>query len=289
MNKENQGNLSEKIEKTVKLAEKTARKPFTKILAGFGFVTKGVLFLVIGSLAALAAIGAESGNVTGAQGALATVAQMPFGRILLIIFIIGAIAYGGWNILRGVADIDNDGTGTIGVSKRIFAAGLGIFYLFLSFTASWILLISSVVSESADDEVSQNLTAILLALPLGVILVFLIGLGVLIAAFYELYSAISRKFLGNFEIEEITPLFYKLLITVGIISFLARSLLMALIGYFFMTAAINYDPQEVIGLDGALTTLARQTYGKIILFFTAFGLICHGILSILEAKFRRFD
>ena len=39
-----------------------------------------------------------------------TIAQKPFGKILLIIFIVGAVGHGVWNILRGVADVDNAGT-----------------------------------------------------------------------------------------------------------------------------------------------------------------------------------
>jgi hypothetical protein len=62
---------------------------------------------------------------------------------------------------------------------------------------------------------------------------------------------------------------------------------MGLMGYFFITAAIKYNADEAAGLDGALAALAQTSYGKTLLFVTAAGLVCHGVLSLYEAKFRR--
>jgi hypothetical protein len=58
-------------------------------------------------------------------------------------------------------------------------------------------------------------------------------------------------------------------------------------GYFFVMAAVNYNANEAAGLDRALATLAQRNYGKIILFVTAVGLVCHGALALYEARFRR--
>jgi hypothetical protein len=58
-------------------------------------------------------------------------------------------------------------------------------------------------------------------------------------------------------------------------------------GYFFIMAAINYNPDEAIGLDGALKALAQTYYGKTLLFVTATGLVSHGVLSLYEARYRR--
>jgi hypothetical protein len=75
----------------------------------------------------------------------------------------------------------------------------------------------------------------------------------------------------------------------GALSFTARALLLVLVGYFFMAAAINHNPNDAAGLDGALAALAATAYGKILLFITATGLVCHGILSLYEARYRRIS
>lgn len=285
MSEETKGNLSETVEEAVIIAEETVRHPYTRTLARFGFYTKGFLYIVIGMLAVLVAIGAEGGKIAAPTGALATIAQVPFGRVLLIIFIIGAIGHGIWNILRGVADVDEAGGGVQGIGKRIIWAGVGVFYLILAFMA-WSIIVSA-QAEFSDGEIPKTLTAILLALPFGAVLVTLIGLGVIGAGVHECYSGISGKFKENFRLYEIEHKDQKIITLLGILSFTARALIFAMMGYFFIWAAINYNPDQAVGLDGALMTLSQTYYGKTLLFVTATGLVCHGILSLYEARYRR--
>ena len=47
----------------------------------------------------------------------------------------------------------------------------------------------------------------------------------------------------------------------GVFGHLARMVVFGLIGYFLVRAAIDYDPDKAIGLDGALTKLAQASYG----------------------------
>lgn len=285
MNDETRRAVGETFEKTVEAAAETVRQPFVKKLARFGFYTKGVLFIVIGILAILLAIGLEGGKLADPTGAMVTIAQKPYGKFLLIIFIIGAIGHGIWNILRGAADVDDAGKDWKGIIKRIISAGTGIFYLGLAWSA-W-NIIFMVQASAANGEVSQTLAAILLALPLGTILVLIIGLSVIGAGVHKCYSGMTGKFQENFRLWEIEGIHLRFITILGALSFTARALIFALIGYFFITAAIYYDPTEAIGIDGALLTLSQSNFGKILLFVTAVGLVCHGVLSFYEAKYRR--
>ncbi|HSK71144.1 MAG TPA: hypothetical protein VK892_05580, partial [Pyrinomonadaceae bacterium] len=61
--------VKEKIDETVKAAEETVRNPYVKTLARFGFYTKGFLFIVIGVLAAMVAIGQPGGELADPTGA----------------------------------------------------------------------------------------------------------------------------------------------------------------------------------------------------------------------------
>ena len=285
MNNETKGAVSETVEKTVEVAEETVRHPLVKKLARFGFYTKGVLFIVIGILAILLAIGLEGGKLADPTGAMATIAQKPYGKFLLIVFVIGAIGHGIWNILRGAADVDDAGQDWKGIIKRIVSIGTGIFYVGLAWSAWSIIFTARVSAENG--EVSQTLAAILLALPLGTILVLIIGLSVIGAGIHECYSGMTGKFQENFRLWEIEGNHLKFITVLGALSFTARALILAMIGYFFITAAIYYDPSEAVGIDGALLTLSQSYFGKILLFIAATGVVCHGILAFYEAKYRR--
>lgn len=283
--------LKEKVENAVESAEETAEKTITKKLARFGFITKGILFIIIGVLAVLVAIGFnESGDLTGAKGALTTIAQVPYGKVLLIVFIAGTGAYGGWNVLRGIADVDDNGVDKLGLAKRLAAAGIGVFYLLIGLFAIYILFTANKSGNPNDTDMPETLTAILLDFPFGVIIVSLIGLGFLVAALVFLYKAFSFSFLEKFKTSGGEENYrHKLIATTGIAGLLARSVLFILIGYFLVSAAVNYEPNKVVGIDGALRALAEQTFGQIILFFIAFGLICYGFLSILKSLFRDLE
>jgi hypothetical protein len=285
MKEETSPTVGEKIEETVKAAEEVIRHPYTKRLARFGFYTKGFLFIVIGILAVLVATGQKGGELADPSGALETIAGARYGKWLLIIFIVGAIGHGLWNVLRGAADVDNAGGGWQGIFKRGIAVGTGVFYLGLAYTAGSIIMTEQITDRNG--EIPRTFAAILLALPLGASLMFLIGLGIVGAGIHECYSGVTGKYKENFRLFTAENSERRFITLLGVLSFTARALLLALIGYFFMTAAINHNPNDAAGLDGALAALAQTYYGKTLLFVTATGLICHGVLSLYEARYRR--
>ena len=285
MNDETKQSVVETIEQTVEKAEEIVSHPYTKKFAEFGFYTKGFLFTVIGVLAVLVAIGDRSEKLADPSGALSRIAQAPFGKIILVFFIVGAISHGVWNILRGAADVDNAGKSWQGIIKRCIAGGTGIFYLFLAWTALKIITTANVAVENGG--VQKTITAIILAFPLGAVLIFLIGLIVIGAGFSECYRGVSGKFKEDFRLYELKGYKRRVVGVLGALGFTARAVIYGLMGYFFIVAAIYSDANEAVGIDGALMILANTYYGKTLLFIAAVGLICHGILSLYEARYRR--
>jgi len=61
----------------------------------------------------------------------------------------------------------------------------------------------------------------------------------------------------------------------------------ALVGIFLIKAAVEYDPDEAIGIDGALRKLAEQTYGTVLLGVVAAGLLAYAVFCFVQARYRR--
>jgi hypothetical protein len=61
----------------------------------------------------------------------------------------------------------------------------------------------------------------------------------------------------------------------------------ALVGVFLIRAAIDYNPNKAVGLDGALAKLAHASYGPFLLGIVAVGLIAFGVYSVSDARYRR--
>src|SRR5687767_11586392 len=107
MNEQAANKLDRVVEKTVDAAETAVQGRAVHKIARLGFYAKGFLFLVVGSLAIMLAVGLPEGRIADPKGALAVIANQPFGRILVIAFAIGAGGHGLWNLLRAIADVDN--------------------------------------------------------------------------------------------------------------------------------------------------------------------------------------
>ena len=277
--------ISETVEKTVEVAEQAVKLPVFKKFARLGFYAKSLLFIIIGTLAVLVVTGSDEGKISDAVGALATIAQRPSGKILLIIFVIGAIGHGVWNILRGVADVDDAGKNWQGIIRRVIPAGIGVFYLGLAW-AAWDIVVSAGVPEGSS-KAEEMFIAFLLAIPFfGAVLLFLIGLGVIGAGVHECYSGLSGKYQESYRLWEISGPHMTFITVLGILSFTARALLLVIMGYFFSSAAI-YGLDGSVGMDAALLALIQSYFGRLILLITAIGLVAHGILALYEAKHRR--
>jgi Domain of Unknown Function (DUF1206) len=72
----------------------------------------------------------------------------------------------------------------------------------------------------------------------------------------------------------------------GVTGHVARAVVSSLIGIFVTKAAVDYDPSDAIGFDGALQRLATATYGPYLLGLTAAGLLCYGVFCLVDARYR---
>ena len=286
MNGEAGDKLDRVVEKAVDAAETAVQRPAIHKIARLGFYAKGFLFLVVGSLAIMLAVGFREGRIADPTEALSVIANKPFGTILLVAFAIGAGGHGLLNLLRAIADVDNAGRDWLGILKRSIAAGIGIFYVGLALTAFEKLL--SFRAAEASSQAEETFVSVLLAVPLlGAALLVIIGLGVIGAGFHECYSGVSGKFREAYRVWEVSGPHLAFITVLGVLSFTARAVVLVILGYFFLSAAIWDGTGGSIGLDAALVALAQSKYGRLFLFAVAAGLFAHGVLAFYEAKYRR--
>ena len=68
---------------------------------------------------------------------------------------------------------------------------------------------------------------------------------------------------------------------------LARMVVFGLVGVFLIKAAIDFNPSNAVGLDGALAKLAHHGYGPVLLGVVAAGLVAFALYSLSDALYRR--
>ena len=103
------------------------------------------------------------------------------------------------------------------------------------------------------------------------------------------WRGISRKFRKHLKSYEMTPRQRRVILWLGTVGNIARSLVFMLIGVLLIVAALQHDPTEAVGIDGALRRMAARSYGPALLTAVAAGLALYGLFSLSEARFRRVE
>jgi len=248
-------------------------------LARAGLVARGVVYGLIGVLALELALG-EGGKTTDQQGALQTIAHQSFGKLLLILVAIGLGGYAIWRLIR--ATVGHGAEQRDSTFERISSLDSGIAYGLLCIAAIGILTSSGGGSES-----TKQTTAGVLGWTGGTVLVGLAGAILIGVAGYQAYKGLSRKFLEDAKTGEMSEGVKKAYTALGVFGHVARAVIFALIGYGLVKAALDYDPKQAVGLDGALRELAHASYGPALLGFVAAGLIGFGAYSIVDSRYRK--
>jgi Domain of Unknown Function (DUF1206) len=255
------------------------------LLARSGYAARGVVYLIVGGLAVLAALG-QGGQATDTRGALTSLLTQPFGDVLLAMVALGLFGYALWRVVQALADVDHHGTDPKGLAIRAgLLASAATHTLLAVFALSLIFGWGSSIGGSGDSG-ARNWTAWLLQQPFGRWLVGLIGLAIVgagIAQVIKGYRARFEKYLqmDDAMLEKVSP--------VCRFGLIARGAVFVIIGGFLIVAALELDSAQARGLQGALQTLEQQPYGWILLGIVALGLGAFGVYSLIEAWWRRID
>jgi uncharacterized protein DUF1206 len=262
--------------------EEVARSDKFEWLARAGLVARGVVYGIVGVLAVKVAFG-SGGKTTDQQGALKTMAGEPFGKVLLVVLALGLAGYAIWRLVRAGIGHGPE-TGEDETKDRISGVVSGIAYAALCFTAVKILVGASSSSSSSKTE---KATAGVLGWPGGRYLAILAGLVVIGVAVDQAWKGISEKFLDDTKTERMSRRTREGFVILGIAGHVARAIVFALIGWFVVKAAIDYDPDKAVGLDQALAKLASGSGGQAILGIVALGLLAFAAYSIVDSRYRR--
>lgn len=126
----------------------------------------------------------------------------------------------------------------------------------------------------------------MLELPLGRWIVAAVGLAILGAGAFNVWRAVSRKFLEKLKLRKMSNAEERVFTWLGVVGHLARGVVFGLIGFFLVRAAWQYDPKEAVGVDGALAEVLQQDYGDTLLGIVSAGLIAFGLYCYVEARYR---
>lgn len=263
--------------------------PWIETLARVGYAARGVLYIIVGGLAVALAVG-SGGETTDSRGALQRIAEQPLGRTALIVVAVGLAGYALWRLTEAFANPARIGNDTKGLLRRIGFAVSGVIHAGLAFAAIRMAMGGS--SGSGDGAASGQTdmwTARVMELPAGRWLVGIAGAIVIVYGIQRIVKAWRSDIGKHLRVGEMAQDTSRRIIHVSRFGIAARGVVFVLVGWFFVRAALQFDPSEAGGIAEALDALRGQSYGPWLLGIVALGLVAFGIHSLLQAKYRRID
>jgi hypothetical protein len=258
-------------------------RPF-ELAVRAGFVARALTYGVVGGIAMALAVGTGSApTAPNQQGALALIARAPLGRVAVAVAAAGLLAYALWKLGQAAFGRGPEGGGDPDVKDRIANAAGGVVYLGFFAVAVRILLGSS--SSGSGDP--SNAAAGVLGWPGGSVIVAVAGAVLIAISLYQVYDACRGGFAKDSKLGEMSPGERRTFMLLGHVGLAARALVFGLIGYFLLETAIDFNPHEAVGLDGALARVHHQAFGPWLLGLVAAGLLVFAAYSLFEARYRR--
>jgi hypothetical protein len=251
--------------------------------ARFGYVARAAVYISIGGVALLAALGLTP-HAVGALGALQAWGEWPLGIALLWVAGFGLYAFAAWRALQALFDADRLGTEPAALGERLGKAVSGVVYGALGLSIFGLLDTIEDLHEVDDQAATQEAVRNALALPWGGPLVIGVGLIVAAVGVGNMVRAVVSHFTGSLACEEGVAWCAGTLARVG---YFARGVAMALAGGVTALAGWNARASDARGLGGALEMLRGVPFGHVFLGLIALGLIAFGAFGVMKAGLRR--
>jgi hypothetical protein len=247
-------------------------------MARTGFVAKGVVYVLLGVLAARAAFGPTP--VGSTETVMIQVLRAPFGRTLLTVLAIGLAWYAIWRFIEALADANGKGTEPKGLGARAIYMASGVIYATLAADAAAILL-----QWQNDSGEIRSIAATLMRGPLSLVA----GLVLVAYGLYQVWKGIVGKLSGQLKEGEARREAGPWVLMISRVGLAGRGLVFLFLGYWLLTHPAS-GPSMASGdggASGALRLLARLPQGDAFLAAAAAALMAYGAYQFVQSRYRR--
>jgi len=257
-----------------------------RAFARAGYGARGVVYLIVGGFAALAAW--SGGENKSAKGALETLLSQPFGQSLVWIVTSGLCGYAMWRFIQSVFDTDDHGFTPKGLAVRAGLIASGVTYAYLALVS--LAMLGALGPWSVDDGGSSSGPAAWASAALGAAPT-LVGMAVIFCgiACAHWWKAYKRKYEDHFDAPSSAM---STIHAVSIAGLTARGIsffILAAIAVLRLTGDAAGGSGDKPGVKEALEFAQGLPGGRWLLLTLGIGLILFAGYSLLEARWRRIN
>jgi uncharacterized membrane protein len=263
----------------VRAARRASHSPTARFLARAGLTARGVIYILVGWVAVLVALG-HSSREADQQGALQLLADKSYGLVSLWLLAIGFAGYALWRMSEAAFGVTGEPPS---VGPRLKSLARALIYAGLSY------LTFTVIAGKARSQAGrqQDITASAMQHVPGRILVGVVGLIIVACGITLVAEGARRKFMRYLQTARMSPRMRRVVEVLGMTGTIVRGLVFALAGVLAIDAAVTHKASESGGIDKALLTLRGAPLGELLVMLAALGLVIFGVYGLCEARWRR--
>ncbi len=260
-------------------ARRASHSPVAHFLARAGLTARGVIYILVGWVAVLVALG-DSAREADQTGALQMLVGKSYGLVSLWLLGIGFAAYALWRLSEAAFGVTGDKPGA---GPRLKSLARAIIYAGLSYL-TFTVIAGKAHSQSGRQ---QDITATAMQHTTGRVLVGLVGLVIVICGIVLVVEGARKKFMKYLQTAQMSARLRRAVKLLGMTGTIARGAVFALVGVLVIDAAVTHKASESGGIDKALLTLRDQPFGEFLMLLAALGLLIFGIYGLCEARWRK--
>jgi hypothetical protein len=253
------------------------QKPLESLVR-LGYVAKAVVYLLVGALAFRVAAHMRGGRITDQGGALSVVLRQPNGRMLLTFIAIGLLTYAAWRI--GGAIFGWQRSAHAGYLARASTIVRGFVYGAIGVKAMKLLL-----GLRAGDSGPEPLVREALRWPFGDWMILFAGIGVACYGVVQIRNAIKGRLEPDLDAATLRRRAGDWALPIARGGIGARAVLMLLLGFGLVRAAIAHRASAAGGLGASMLILRALPEGALLLGAAGAGMFAYGIYQLLHARY----
>ena len=243
-----------------------------------GCFATGLMYLAIGIMAILSFCKIVHGGADESS-VIAFFSQSIVGEIGVWIIFGGSVSYLIWRLYESYHDPYQYGRNAKGIALRTGIALSSFADALVAYASLRILLGLGSKTTDASLQEERSLAEHILENNYGHFLLLSVGVVILISAAVLLFFGLTKGYKERLEIKKFNTLVIKIVHITAMAGFLARSIILGIIGFFYVKAASFKSAEYVVNTDKAFDFIG-DNLGGMCFISLAVGTICYGLFTV---------
>jgi hypothetical protein len=251
------------------------KRKLLKALTLIGCFSTGIIYGSIGVIAILSFFKLKNGGADE-NSFFVLLDGFVLGRVLNWVLIFGAGCFIVWRFYEAFADPHKVGNDTKAILLRVGGAFSSGADAFIAFSVLQATFSGEKAPISGEPTQQRTMVAGLLETGWGRVVIMVVACVVLLTALVLVFYGLSKRFTEAIRATDFSKRWTYVVHGIAYLGYLSRGVILGVIGFFFLKAAIKRNSIYVVNTDKAFDFIG-DNIGGVALLFIALGTICYGL------------